>query len=154
MEKLLNIAKMICVAAHKDQTTRDGAPYCYHPITVAEIADPMNKFPKLRMVCLLHDVIEDTHWTDVMLLEAGIPDDVVEGVIAITKIDGELYGDYIIRVMNNILATLAKIADMTHNMDMERLPYIRVKDVIRNRKYRNFRNMLKSYINTMELEHL
>lgn len=143
---IVEIAKEIAFKAHEGQTTRDGLPYILHPLHVAKIVDPLNIHPKLRAIAILHDVIEDTDYTAEDLANAGIPDVVINGVLAVTKIDGEDYNVYVKKVMLNYRGTLVKIADMTHNMDLTRLPKITKNDVKRNRKYRLMRKMLINHI--------
>ncbi|MCK5015563.1 MAG: HD domain-containing protein [Candidatus Peribacteraceae bacterium] len=142
-------ALCIMMSAHAGQKTRDGGPYQLHPIAVAEFIDPLMIHKKLRAVAYLHDVIEDTDWTSVDLLMAGISVEIVAAVVALTKVKGESYDAYIKRVMSNYFATLVKIADMTHNMDITRLPMIRVKDAARNRKYRKYRKILRAHARNM-----
>lgn len=70
----------------------------------------------LRCVAILHDVIEDTHVTATQLVAAGLNQEIVDAVVAITKVEGELYEDYIWRVSNNPLAVRVKRCDTAANL--------------------------------------
>ena len=48
---------------------------------------------------------------------------------------GESYDKYLSRVKANPIARLVKIADLTHNMDLSRLPVVTEKDLARKEKY-------------------
>lgn len=146
VESLITTCENISFWAHSGQTTRDGKPYYLHPLSVAEIVDPLGLKPIHRMVALLHDVIEDTEWTAFHLTENGVPMVVVDAVVAISKVDGESYDRYIERVLDNYYSAGVKIADMTHNMILERLPSISVKDMRKNRKYRIKRKLIMKHV--------
>ncbi|HPY44123.1 MAG TPA: GTP pyrophosphokinase, partial [Clostridia bacterium] len=47
---------------------------------------------------------------------------------AITKRPGENYNDYLFRVKQNPLARAVKVLDITHNMDIRRIPNPTQKD--------------------------
>ena len=94
------------------------------------------KTPKEKAVAWLHDVVEDTDWTLETLLAEGIRPEVVEGVKAITKCEGEAYETYLDRVKANPLAKAVKLADLMHNMDLTRIAHPTEKDFARIEKYR------------------
>ena len=76
-ERLFAIAMDIAKDAHKGQTRKNSnEPYINHPIRVAEGFKDVTEF---YLTALLHDVVEDSHWTLDMLRERGIPERVVEG---------------------------------------------------------------------------
>ena len=72
----------------------------------------------LETIALLHDTVEDAKDGPSVLAELKqlFPMYIWEAVIAITKNQDEEYVDYLKRVKENTLATLVKIADLTHNM--------------------------------------
>lgn len=72
----------------------------------------------LETVAILHDTVEDAKddASVVAELKQLFPMYIWDAVIAITKNEDEEYVDYLIRVKENTLATLVKIADLTHNM--------------------------------------
>lgn len=101
--------------AHHGQTRRDGrTPYFDHCEQVAYRLDPEDHIGK--SVAYLHDIIEDTEETSESLLEKGVHPQVVRAVVALTKVEGEVYLDYLMSVKKNEIATRVKIADMISNL--------------------------------------
>lgn len=95
--------------AHEGQTDRTGVPYVEH---VRAVAAGLAAFgPELRMAGLLHDVVEDTHWTAARLRAAGVPDRVVAVVEQVTNRPGVPYEDTLLRIAGCRDADLVKIAD-------------------------------------------
>ena len=128
---MLNEAEVLATAAHAGQFDKAGKPYIFHPCTVAA----MVKTEEEKTVAWLHDVVEDTPVTLDELRGHGFPEPVVAAVDVLTKRSGMEYGEYIRRVKQNPLALTVKIADMTHNMDLSRIPYPTAKDYARCEKY-------------------
>ncbi len=117
---------------HANQFDKAGIPYIEHPITVAESFDDSD----LKIVALLHDIVEDADVTLDELKSLGFRDKHVRAINAITKRDGEQYEEYLSRVKNNYLARKVKIADISHNMDTSRLTSLGAKDIRRLEKYK------------------
>ena len=129
--KLLDLAIAIAKKAHAGQIDKADQPYILHPLTVmAQMEDVESK-----IVALLHDAIEDSDLTITELSQQGFPELITEAIAAITKLDGELYDDYLLRVMGNAIARKVKIADVSHNMDISRIANPTVKDFQRLEKY-------------------
>ena len=130
---MLGKALMLSYTAHKDQVDKGGAPYYLHPIYVA--LNVSNEDEKI--VALLHDVVEDTDITLDDLRREGFSDEIVNAVDAITHRD-ESYEIYIQKVKTNAIATVVKIADIKHNMDISRLnrKNLTEKDIKRVEKYK------------------
>ena len=128
----LNRAIEIATEAHKGQFDKSGKDYIGHPLRVME----MGKNEEERIVGVLHDVVEDTPWTFVMLEAEGFSSEIIAALKCVTKIsENENYDDFIERVKKNPLAVAVKINDLTDNMDIRRLPYLSDKDVKRLKKY-------------------
>ena len=68
------------------------------------------------MTAWLHDVLEDTSETPITLTAYGVPKIVVDAVVALTKVEGEAYPNYLSRVAGNPIARRVKIADMLSNL--------------------------------------
>ena len=102
-----------------------------HPIRVAEHC----KNPKAKIVALLHDTIEDTEVTVDYLREQGFPEEIISGVLSVTKREGEDYESFVARAAENPIGREVKIADLEDNMDIRRLEVLTDEDVIRLRKY-------------------
>lgn len=65
----------------------------------------------------------------------GFPDEIIEGVLSVTKREGESYEDFVSRAALNPLGREVKRADLEDNMDIRRLETISDEDVTRLRKY-------------------
>ena len=132
MEQLLAKAVTIALEAHKGATDKAGMPYAGHIMRVMHAGRTNDE----KIVGVLHDLVEDTHWTFDMLLEEGFPPHIVDALRCVTKIsEDEPYEAFIERVKSNPLAVAVKINDLTDNMDIRRLADITDKDAIRLRKY-------------------
>jgi hypothetical protein len=74
------------------------------------------------IVAFLHDVCEDSAADAEYLLKGGIHPDRVATVVALTRLEGEIYAtDYLPRVKANPLALKVKLADLRENMRLERI---------------------------------
>lgn len=138
----IDLAIKIATQAHQGQTDRDGEAYILHPLTVGL----MGKTDEERCAGFLHDVIEDTDITPDQLLEAGIPESVVNALLLLTHNKEEDYFDYVQRIIHshNPIALRVKYNDVQHN-------YARGKaypDL--QRKHGKALQMVKSAIEAME----
>jgi GTP diphosphokinase / guanosine-3',5'-bis(diphosphate) 3'-diphosphatase len=131
LEMLLNLAIAIANQAHAGQLDKAGKPYISHPLTVMAQMDTLES----KIVAVLHDAIEDSDLTIADLKQQGFPEFITAAIAAITKLDGEPYEDYILRVKSNAIAHKVKIADVTHNMDISRIANPTEKDFQRLEKY-------------------
>lgn len=130
--------------AHEGQTRWNGDLYTDHLHAVARNA--LTMFPSqikrdglcmldIHLAALLHDVVEDTSVTVESMYNfltevyaeteksfTGYRRDsysalyVRDAVVAVTKIEGEPYLDYLKRVCSNSIARIVKMADLAHNM--------------------------------------
>ena len=131
-DELFDRAMQIAIRAHMGQKDKAGRDYVMHPIRVAERC----KDPRAKIVALLHDTIEDTPVTAEYLRGEGFPNEIILGVLSVTKRDDEEeYGDFVARAAENAIGREVKIADLEDNMDIRRLKEINDKDVERLRKY-------------------
>ena len=142
-EETGKIERAIALAhqAHAHQVDKAGKPYIDHPLRVmAKMATWQEK-----IVAVLHDAIEDSDLTLADLHNAGFPQEIVDAIAAITKNEGEDYEIYLQRVIGNAIALKVKIADMTDNMDMSRIPRPTDKDWQRLAKYQQILPQLISH---------
>ncbi len=130
--KLTKQAMKIAFDAHKDQTDKNGIPYIYHPIHLAEQMNDENT------VCaaLLHDVVEDTDITFDQLTACGFPEDVMDALRLLTHDDSVPYFDYVKEIRNNPIAKAVKLADLKHNSDLSRLDTVDENALSRAEKYK------------------
>jgi len=107
--------KAMCIAcnAHAGQLDKQGFPYIRHPFHLAERAD---EDEELIAVALLHDVLEDSSLNAEYLLSEGIPSNIVDVVVCLTRRKEESYFEYIERIKENEIATKIKLLDLEHNM--------------------------------------
>ena len=122
----------IATEAHQGQLDKAGKDYIGHPLRVMAMGRTLDE----KIVGVLHDVIEDSDWTFVMLQNEGFSPEVIEALRCVTKTsENENYDDFIDRIRKNPLATAVKLNDLTDNMDIRRLPYLSDKDVKRLKRY-------------------
>lgn len=88
-----------------------------------------------RSVSFLHDVLEDIDDVSVADLLERFPEDVVNAVLILTKKKGQTYEEYIEEVGKTELTTRVKLADLSDNMDVRRLPVLGEREVKRLQKY-------------------
>lgn len=111
IKKALEVAWM----AHEGQFDKCDKPYILHPIRMAlRLSDE-----RLKVIALLHDVVEDSGIT---LGELGndFPPDIVEAVGLLTRRKGEDYESYIRNLKPLESARLVKIEDLNDNLDPNR----------------------------------
>ncbi len=140
-ENLLKAAELIATLAHKGQFDEAGVPYIEHPRTVAGFLNTTEE----KIVGFLHDVLEDTEVTEADLRPI-FGDQITDALLLMTHDKSEPYFDYIQRISENPLARKAKLADLTHNMDLKRNKVVTEKMLERNKKYH------KAYDYLMEIE--
>ena len=129
-------------SAHLGQTDKAGEDYFKHPCSVAEIFG--KKFKHLLTdeetfigicVALLHDVLEDSGFTQKDMLEFGIPFEIVSRCEIITRGKDESYMNFIRRCGDEKIVRYVKMADLLHNMDITRLDKLTEQDLKRLTKY-------------------
>ncbi len=113
----LERAISIAAEAHAGQTDKGGAPYILHPLRVMMRVEGEDA----RIAAVLHDLVEDTHWTFDDLRTEGFGEAVVAALDGLTRRDGELYLDFCRRAATNELARQVKLADIDDNLDPARV---------------------------------
>lgn len=137
---MLDKAAMICVTAHSGQRDKTGRAYFQHPMRVAMRCHSDEE----KMVALLHDTIEDTDITAEYLLREGFSQEVVDGILSVTKRKGESYDDFVRRAKLNPLGHAVKIHDLEDNLDVMRLDEVSPQMATRMTKYLKALRYLKS----------
>ena len=129
--KLIEKSLHIALRAYAGKTDKAGREYILHPLRVmAKMKTDLE-----MSAALLHDVIEDSNITAEQLLAEGIPAEVVEAVVCLSKNENEDYQDFVARAKKNKLAARVKIADIEDNIDVLRLPAVDEYDLARVQKY-------------------
>ena len=132
------LGRMLVLAAngHAEQYDRGGKPYILHPLKVMHYLKSENE--ELQCIALGHDLDEDTYITETILRQNGMSERVIEAILVLTKIEGESYDAYKIRVLSSVDAMKVKMADLRHNTDIRRLKGVTEKDIARVAKYHTF----------------
>ena len=133
------LAYEIASRAHANQVDKAGKPYLHHPLAVADGVES----EEAKVVALLHDIAEDTSIT-LDSLRALFGDTIADALTCLTHREGESYDEYVRRAAANPLARKVKMADLTHNMDLSRLPVVTDWDRERVKKYQRAMAYLKS----------
>lgn len=137
--KLLDLAAKLCVTKHAGQRDKAGAAYFQHPMRVAMKCETDDE----KMVALLHDAIEDTDVTAEFLLQEGFPQYIVDGILSVTKREGECYEDFLARAAKNPLGRVVKLHDLEDNLNLFRLEEVSPETVARINKYLSAYRFLK-----------
>ncbi|MBN6711127.1 HD domain-containing protein [Haemophilus haemoglobinophilus] len=134
-------AKQFAYKAHANQFDKAGQPYINHLQFVANLV--ADQSDEVIATAWLHDSVEDTETSlgDISFL---FGETIATAVDAITKRKSEVYQDYLLRVKSNDIARKVKIADLTHNMDLSRLPKMTEKDLARQIKYQQAKQFLQT----------
>jgi GTP pyrophosphokinase len=129
---LIEKAYRVASDAHKDQMRKSGEPYIIHPLYVAIILADLELDKETIAAGLLHDVVEDTIFTEEQIREQ-FGDDVallVDGVTKLQKLQFTGNGDQpdrlemqaenlrkmFLAMAKDIRVILIKLADRLHNM--------------------------------------
>lgn len=130
--EMIAAARLIAKLAHKGQKDKAGRDYFTHPEAVAAMLET----PEEKTVGYLHDTVEDTDVT-VEEIRAVFGDEIADAVALMTHTDGVPYMDYVKEIGKNPLARKVKLADLTHNMDISRIPNPTQRDYDRiEKKYK------------------
>ena len=135
--------------AHKGQMYAAGQEYWTHPYAVAQ-AIP-NPTTREYLAALLHDVVEDTQYTEADLRKM-YDDSVVDIVMLLTMQKGLSYKDYLQKLIDsgNTSAMKVKLADVTVNAagDKSKMSQERRERLIRKQTLAN--QMLKQALGLPE----
>ena len=112
--------------AHKEQRRASGEPYIMHPLAVATILAHLQVDKTTLIAALLHDVVEDTEYTE-QDLEEKFGHEVAFLVDGVTKLEQfqyetkedrqmENYRKMILAMAKDVRVIMIKLADRLHNM--------------------------------------
>ena len=133
-KKLIRKAFDLAVDAHKDMRRKSGEAYIFHPIAVAKIvASQIGLGATAIAAALMHDVVEDTHYTVEDIEREFNPKvaQIVEGLTKIAQVkkdmnismQAENFRKMLLTLNDDVRVILIKIADRLHNMQtMESMP--------------------------------
>lgn len=142
----VNAANLMFMLQH-GQKDKAGMDYYFHPMRVSMKCNLIES----KTVALLHDIVEDTTMTFEKLRIALFTEEIIEGVRAVTRKEGESYADFIERASKNEIGHEVKINDLEDNMNITRLSNLTEKDWHRLNKYLHSWRYLTSLEKTTEL---
>ncbi len=132
----IQIAHIIINSAFETKVDLNGKPYIDH---LKRVASKFTDDP-LRIVALLHDLLEDCpQWTEGALRNL-FDSEIVDSIVALTKQKDQTYDSYIEQVKQDAWAVRVKLEDLKDNMDLSRFTVPIAKDnamVDRLIKYQN-----------------
>ncbi len=136
----LELAISLAAERHAGQVDKANAPYILHPLRV------MLNVPDIehKIVAVLHDILEDTTTTIDELYRLGFQTHLIDAIIALTKQEGESRIQAAQRTVQNPIARVVKLADITDNMDLSRIQSPTMKDFERLKEYQQVRDILLS----------
>jgi hypothetical protein len=141
----LDEAIRVAVDAHAGQLDKAGKPYILHPLRVMMTVESPS-LDSARKVAILHDVVEDSHWTLESLDAAhGLTAEEEAALRLLSHGDGDDYDDYVSRLAGNELARAVKIADLRDNLDVTRLEQVTERGAKRISKYLRSLRKLTSF---------
>jgi len=139
---MATLERAISLAAerHAGQVDKANAPYILHPLRV------MLNVPDIehKIVAVLHDILEDTATTIDELYRLGFQTHLIDAIIALTKQESESRIQAAQRTVQNPIARVVKLADITDNMDLTRIQSPTMKDFERLKEYQQVRDILLS----------
>lgn len=113
-QQVFNRAVAFAAQKHAGQTRRDGTPYIYHPLKVAELLKEGGFDLTCQVAAVLHDVLEDTNATEAEVAAFG--QEVLAAVKLLTRPEGMNEEDYVNQILKNPTAAAVKAADKMHNV--------------------------------------
>jgi (p)ppGpp synthase/HD superfamily hydrolase len=108
----------LAVEAHHGHRDKAGQPYILHPLRVMFRLQTEVE----QIVGVLHDVVEDSHYTLDDLRQMGYSERIVEAIDHLSRREDETYEELVKRAAAHPLARLVKLADLEDNMDIRRYP--------------------------------
>jgi len=122
MTTLRRKARALATTKLRGLTDKAGVPAIAHAERVALLTEALGGDEGAVALALLHDVVEDTA-TTVEEVEELVPG-VRPGLVAITRVEGEPYFDYIERVAREPASRLVKVADLIDHLSPSRVEAI------------------------------
>lgn len=136
VERAYEIAKK----AHEGQVDSQNKPYITHPEYVASLCETEEE----KIVAYLHDTVEDTSVTLEQIREEF--GDIIADAVALMTHDASVeYMEYVKEIAKNPLARKVKLCDLTHNMDISRVPNPKPYHYERVEKYKKAYEYLRRY---------
>ena len=139
---MLYLAFKISKKYHKGQKDKGGEDYFLHPLAVAKRVTTREE----KITALLHDTLEDTSLTEEELLSFGFEKKIVDAVVLLTQKKEISRQEDLSKIKNDPLARTVKLADLSHNSEISRIPEPTKKDIERVEKYKREIEYLKGHL--------
>lgn len=130
----LSMAIFLASTAFLNINDKAGRPYIFHCLAVMDGVKHYHD-DELSAAAVLHDIIEDTNMTYSNLREAGLSEKVLNLIALLTHTKDERYETYINIIAMNTDAIKIKLADLAHNMQIQRMECLINSDCSRIAKY-------------------
>ncbi len=137
----LRHAVALAARAHQGQVDKGGAAYILHPLRVMQKLNSTEE----QIAGVLHDVVEDSHWTIDQLRAEGFSEPVLQAIDAVTRRPDEDYEDFILRAAADPIGSRVKVADLEDNMDLSRIRKPTARDRERLGRYERAISFIKSF---------
>jgi (p)ppGpp synthase/HD superfamily hydrolase len=132
----------LAVKVHAGQATLDGQPFILHPLRVMlSFTQPEDE--TLRVIAVLHDVVEDCGVTLGYLSDQGFSPEAVAAIEALSRTGSESYSRYIRRLAGDPRAVRVKIADLLDNLDPRRTSTSMLPETQRARYFHALRYLIE-----------
>jgi hypothetical protein len=159
-DDLVEVAESLAKEFHKGQVDRYGINFFEGHLTIVG----KGGFGwKGKIVGYLHHVAEDTaHTVDEVIqilkdksngiLRDDQMQELSEALNLLNKNTASSREEYIARIKENFVATRVKLDDLSHNMDISRMPNPTDEDMIRIKRYRREYRQVLEYLGTVAWE--
>lgn len=106
--------------AFEGKPDKGGESYINHLIHVWQAVKNLGYDKNFQLVAILHDILEDTKISYTFLVEEyGVM--VAQSVLYLTKSKDRTLEEYTVNLSKDKIATVVKIEDLKHNLDIKRL---------------------------------
>lgn len=159
-DDIIEEAKKLAKEIHKGQFDKAGIDYFSCHLSI--VGDSGCTW-KDKIVGYLHDAAEDTQYYVEQILEilqTRCNNKIVEPHLSeirdalnlLNKQTAKTREEYISRIKNSRIATRVKLNDLTHNMDISRIPEPTAKDIERLKRYKKEYRTILEYLGPMNWE--
>jgi len=139
-EGLVALAQSLAATAHGMQKDATGTAYIDEPRRVAQRLAAQGETASVVAAAWLHNVLSGTTMTAADMRAGGVPDEVVEAIEVVTKVQGESAVAYVRRLKASGIGLKVKLAEIADDSDPARM--MRLDDATRRRLQTEYAHML------------
>lgn len=126
MKKMLELAIKITEEAFENKTDVGGKSFILHCKVVMNAVRHLGD--EVLCAAVMHNLVEDTDYSFAQLASLGFNENIVQLLKLLTHSKNEDYGAYISIISASKNASRIKMADLLHNITMERLAKLTRKE--------------------------